>query len=215
MKKCLVLVAVFLLLGEGARADTQLHPRPRYVLHVGDTLDLNYRLTPEFNQTVTIGPDGRANLDIAGGVKLGGLTVEQAHDLIVQKVSTRLKEPELNLVLKDFQKPYVVVAGEVQQPGRIEMRENMTAMQAVMLAGGFRSSAHDTQILVYRGLNTGNPQVKEIDLHRIKKAAQLEHDIALEPGDMLLVPRNRLAHVSDSMKAIGLGMYFDPTSIPH
>jgi polysaccharide export outer membrane protein len=176
-------------------------------------LDLNYRLTPEFNQTVTIGPDGHADLDVAGDLKLGGLTIEQAHDLIVQKDSSRLKNPELNLVLKDFQKPYVVVAGEVLQPGRIEMREDMTAMQAVLLAGGFRSTAYDTQVLVYRGLNTGNPQVKEINLHHLKKPSQMEHDFALQPGDMLLVPRNRMAHVSDSMKAVGLGMYFDPTSL--
>ena len=37
--------------------------------------------------------------------------------LLVEKLSVRLNKPELNLVLKDFQKPYVVVGGEVQQPG--------------------------------------------------------------------------------------------------
>jgi len=86
------------------------------------------------------GPDGYVDLNAAGSVKVSGLTLQEAHDLIVQRSSARLNQPELNLQLKDFQRPYVMVAGQVYAPGKIEMREDMTALQAVMLAGGFRDS---------------------------------------------------------------------------
>ena len=36
----------------------------------------------------------------------------------------------------------------------------------------------------------------------------------LQPGDMLLVTRNKLEHLSRFMKATNLGLYFDPTTIP-
>ena len=135
MRKGILLLLGALLMAS-AHADDQLHPRARYTLHIGDVLDLSYRLTPEYNQTVTIQPDGYASLNIAGNLHLEGLTLDQAHDLIVQKDSERLNDPELNLILSSFQRPYVVVGGEVLQPGRIDLRENMTAMQAVMMAGG-------------------------------------------------------------------------------
>jgi polysaccharide biosynthesis/export protein len=177
--------------------DPQLHERDRYHLHAGDALVLEYRLSPELNQTVTIGPDGYVDLNVAGAVKLQGLTLPQAHDLIVQLDSARLKAPELNLELKDFQRLYVVVAGQVMNPMRIEMREDMTALQAVMMAGGFRDSAKESQIVLYRRLNAKSDmaEVHILNLHRIHKTAQLEHDMALEPGDVLYVPENTATQI--------------------
>src|ERR1700739_2904086 len=98
-------------------ADQELHQRPRYMLHAGDVITLDYRYTPEFNQTVTIQPDGYVSLDIVGEVKVSGLTLEEAHDQIATAASSRLNHPELTLTLKDFQRPYIVVAGEVVRPG--------------------------------------------------------------------------------------------------
>ena len=109
----------------------------RYVLHPGDVLDIQYRYTPEFNQTVTVQPDGFISLEIGGDLKVAGRNLEQVRNGILTKARTRLASPELIVVLKEFQKPYVVVAGEVAQPGKFEMREKLTAIQAVLLAGGF------------------------------------------------------------------------------
>ena len=73
MKTLRILIALVLVLLTGyARPDDKLHQRPRYILHPGDVLELSYRLTPEFNQTVTLEPDGHASLNIAGDVLLGG-----------------------------------------------------------------------------------------------------------------------------------------------
>src|SRR5437867_1032976 len=102
----------------------------RYTLHPGDVLDIQYRYTPEFNQTVTVQPDGYISLEIGGDIKVSGRTLEQVRNLILAKARTRLASPELIVVLKEFQKPYVVVAGEVAQPGKLEMREKLTEIQA-------------------------------------------------------------------------------------
>jgi polysaccharide export outer membrane protein len=195
------------------RADDQLHSRDRYKLHVGDSLDLNYRLTPEFNQSITIQPDGYASLNVAGDVKLEGLTMQEAHDLIVKQDSVRLNQPELNLVLSNFQKPYVVVGGAVAQPGRIELREDMTAMQAVLLAGGFAETARDTRVVVFRHINSDMGEVHELNLHNLYKTKDLEKDMALQPGDMILVPVNRLEHFTRYMRAAAFSSSVQPQSI--
>lgn len=186
----------------------RLHSRDRYHLHTGDTLLLEYRLSPELNQTVTVGPDGYVDLNVAGPAKLEGLTLTEAHDLIVRLASARLNSPELNIELKDFQRPYVVVAGQVMNPTRIEMREDMTAIQAVMLAGGFRDSAKESRIVLYRRLNSKSDmaEVHVLNLHKIHKTAQLEQDMALQPGDVLYVPENNVTQFGKIMRIPNFSM---------
>jgi polysaccharide export outer membrane protein len=204
---------MFFVLGAlemAAWGDQQLHHRAVYTLHIGDVIQLSYRLTPEFNQTVTVQPDGYVDLEVVGNVKVAGLTMDKVHDEIVKSASVQLNHPELAITLKQFQQPYVVVAGEVAKPGKIEINENTTALQAVMLAGGFMPSARDTQVILFRRINGDTAEVRQLNLHNIKKDAQLERDIDLEPGDMLLVTRNKLEHLSRFMKAANLGVYFNP-----
>ena len=79
-----------------------------------------------------------------------------------------------------------------------------------MLAGGFMPSARETQVILFRHINADTAEVRRLNLHNIKKNSQLERDIELEPGDMLLVTRNKLEHLSRFMKAANLGVYFNP-----
>jgi polysaccharide export outer membrane protein len=215
MKMKLFYRAIFLALVAltSVRADEpqpQLRHRPRYTLRAGDVLELQYRYTPEFNQTVTVLPDGYVNLNLVGDVRVSDLTVAQAHDLIVEKASARLNDPELNLILKQFQQPYIVVAGEVNKPGKIDLRENTTAMQAVLLSGGFLPSAQTSQVLLFRKINGDTAEIKVINLGKLRKTSDLEHDLMLESGDMLFVPRDKLERVSRYIKILNIGMYFNP-----
>lgn len=196
------------------RADDQLHQRQRYVLHAGDVLTLNYRYTPEYNQTVTIQPDGYITVDVVGDVKVSGMTLDEARSEIINRASVRLNHPELDLNLKDFEHPYIVVAGEVEKPGKFELREDTTALQAIMLAGGFKDSAKDTHVLLYRRINADTAEVRQLNLHNIRKTSGLERDAELQPGDMLLVTRNKMEHFSRFMKATQMGVFLDPATLP-
>jgi polysaccharide biosynthesis/export protein len=191
-------------------ADEKLHHRERYTLRSGDVLELQYRFTPEQNQTVTVLPDGYVNLNLVGDVRVGDLTLKQAHDLIVEKVRGRLNDPELNLILKEFQKPYVVVAGEVAKPGRFDLRENTTAMQAILLSGGFGVGAQTGQVLLFRKINGDDAEVRVLNLTKLRKTSDLERDIQLQSGDMLFVPRDKVEKISRFIKLANLGLYFNP-----
>ena len=182
----------------------------RYVLHPGDVLDIQYRYTPEFNQTITVQPDGYVSLEIGGDVKVAGRNLEQVRTLILSKAKTRLASPELTVVLKEFQKPYVVVSGEVAQPGKFELRETLTAIQAVLLAGGFKDSAKSSQIIVFRKLNAETAEVKTLNFKSLKRTGDLENDLTLEPGDMILVPRNRISKIERYVRLASLAAFLNP-----
>lgn len=182
----------------------------RYVLHAGDVLDIQYRYTPEFNQTVTVQPDGFISLEIGGDVKVSGRNLEQVRNVILTKARTRLASPELIVVLKEFQKPYVVVSGEVIQPGKLEMREKLTALQAVLLAGGFKDSAKSSQILIFHKLNADMAEVKSLNFKALKRTSDLENDLTLEAGDMILVPRNRISKIERYVRIASLATFLNP-----
>ena len=55
----------------------------RYVLHPGDVIGIEYRYTPEFNQTVSIQPDGYISLQMGGDLKVAGSNLEQVRNLIL------------------------------------------------------------------------------------------------------------------------------------
>jgi polysaccharide export outer membrane protein len=184
----------------------------RYVLHPGDVLDIQYRYTPEFNQTVTVQPDGYISLEMGGDLKVAGRNLEQVRNGILARARTRLQSPELTVVLKEFQRPYVVVAGEVAQPGKFELRENLTAVQAVLLAGGFKDSAKSSQILVFRKLNAETAEVKSLNFKTMNRTSDLENDLTLQPGDMILVPRNRLSKIERYVRLASLATFLYPLS---
>ena len=182
----------------------------RYLLHPGDVLDIEYRYTPEFNQTVSVQPDGYVSLQMGGDLKVAGRNLEQVRNLILARARTRLESPELTVVLKEFQKPYVVVAGEVVQPGKFELRENLTAIQAVLLAGGFKESAKSSQILVFRKLNADTAEVRSLNFKNLKQSSDLENDLTLQPGDMILVPRNRISKIERYVRLASLTTFLYP-----
>jgi len=218
MKRILLSVIAVCLLAAPFTARAQQPQRPkltpvteeRYRLQPGDVLDVHYRYSPEFNQTVTIQPDGYVSMEIGGDFKIVGLSVEQARQLILRRASERLRDPEATVILKEFQRPYFVVAGEVSQPGKIEMRERVTALQAIMLAGGFKEGAKANQVIVFRKINSDMAEVKTLDLKNIRRTSDLENDLNLLPGDMVFVPRDRITKIERFMRLASVAAFMAP-----
>jgi polysaccharide export outer membrane protein len=219
MKHSLFIAVAILVLAIplAASAQQQRPPRlttvteERYRLQPGDVLEVQFRYSPEFNQTVTVQPDGYVSLEIGGDLKVAGMTVEQTRQAILRKASTRLQDPVATVILKEFQKPYFVVAGEVTAPGKIEMRERVTAIQAIMLAGGLKEGAKASQIVVFRNLPSSDlAEVKVLNLKSIRRTADLENDLTLQPGDMVFVPRDKITKIERFMRLVSVAAFIAP-----
>ncbi len=189
---------------------------PRYQIQATDVLEIHYRYTPEFDQTVTVQPDGFVTLQIVGDIKLQGLTLDQAKAHIRERASERLKDPEITVVLKEFDKPYFVVGGEVASPGRFEMRGSITAVQAIAMAGGFKNSAKHSQVILFRRVG---PDLARTELLNLKAAmsptgrADSEPHLPLQPGDLLVVPQNKVSKIERFIKWGNLGLYWSPAKL--
>ena len=166
---------------------------PRYELKPSDVFDVSFEYTPEFNQTVTVQPDGYVTMRGVGDVEVGGKTVEQATETIRSSYEKLLNHPQVSVVLKDFQKPYFVADGQVGHPGKFELRDDTTVSQAIAMAGGFLPSAKHSQVVLYRRVSDKWMQGTVIDVKKMEKDHDLSEDAHLQPGDMVFVPKNGIS----------------------
>src|SRR4029077_16776320 len=126
---------------------------PRYELRPNDVLDVTFAFTPEFNQTVTVQTDGYISLRDLNDIYVAGKTLPEVTQSIREIYSSILQNPVISIVLKDFEKPYVVVGGQVGRPGKYELRGDMTVTEAIAVAGGFGNSAKHSQVVLYRRIS--------------------------------------------------------------
>ena len=182
---------------------------PRYLLQPNDIVEIQYRYTPEFNQTAAVQPDGFVTLQLVGDIRFGGLSMEEARAALIEKAKTRLRDPEIALVLKQFQKPYFIVNGEVQNPGRFDFLGNTTAIEAIAIAGGFKQSAKRSEVVLFRRSN-GNTQAILVDVKSMLKNRRLNEDAQLRPGDMVWIPQNTVSEVAKWVQAFNAGMFINP-----
>ncbi len=182
----------------------QFHSRtPRYELCPSDVFDIVFTYSPEFNQTVTIQPDGFVTLQEIGEMYVVGKTLPQlTHELTVA-YGKLLHDPVLVLTLKDFNKPYFTVGGQVGKPGKFELRADTTVGEAITIAGGFNDSAKHSQVLLVRKISNEWAEVRKIDVKAVYKG-DIREDIHLRSGDMLYVPKSKMAKLKPFLPVYGL-----------
>jgi len=186
------------------------HRNPRYRVMRDDVLVLTFPLSPEFNQTITIEPDGYVNLLGAGSVYVQEMTVPEVIEALKKAYSKILRDPVIDLDLKDFQKPFFLVLGQVGKPGQYDLRYDVTVSQAIAIAGSFTAEAK-TQVFLFHHVSPGWVEVKKLSLKNILHGKNVNEDLHLQPGDMIYVPPNFISNFKRYVP-YSTGLYFNPSS---
>jgi polysaccharide export outer membrane protein len=192
-------------------ASAQLRTREEpYRIQPSDQLQLSYRYSPEYDEALTVQPDGFVSLKLVGAVKISGLSLDEARARILDQLKTRLNDPEITLTLTDFVKPSYVVVGQVTSPGKYEMHGSVSAISAIAIAGGFKDNAKHSQVILFRRTSPDMAKTQILDLKKLMdpKHPKLEEDVALESGDLLVVPKNRVSKIADYVHWVNVGGYF-------
>jgi len=185
---------------------------PRYQLRIGDTLDIAFRFTPEYNQSVVIQPDGFINLMDLPDLHVAGKTTPEIIRILQKAYAPILHNPAVIVQLKDFEKPYFVAGGELGRPGKYDLRGDTTVLQAISIAGGFNEKSKHSQVLLFRRVSDEWTEVKKLDLKRMLATADLREDLHLRPGDMVYVPKNALSKIQHYIPTSGMGLYYNPAA---
>lgn len=160
-----------------------------YLLGPGDMVEILVDRMPELSRSATIRPDGMVTLPKTGDVALAGLTPMTAAATIRQRLLARVRDPQVTLAVANPRESKVFVAGEVNRPGAVPLRDAPTAAQALILAGDTGKGAALTNVALIR-LDDDGHLTAHIIGSQARGAAGLMltlQNIPLRPGDIMVV----------------------------
>src|SRR5512139_3098497 len=105
---------------------------PAYRLQPGDTLRIKFLYHPELDIKLPIRPDGNITLQLAGDVHAAGLHPAELEQVLKERTSDRLRDPEVSVIVAQLADLRVYVGGEVKLPGYVTYRAGMSPLQAIM-----------------------------------------------------------------------------------
>jgi len=185
--------------------------RPLYRLCKSDVVTISFTFSPEFDQTVSVQPDGYLVLKGVKPLSAEGMTVTELQDVVSRVYAGFLHDPEVTVELKDFDKPYFIVGGEVNHPAKYELRSDIRVTEAVAIAGGLTARAKHSQIVLFRRVSDDLVESRLLDVKAMLESRNLAEDIHLRPGDFLFVPQNLISKIKQYLPTSNLSMYASPT----
>jgi len=156
------------------------------VIQEGDLVSITFQYSTNFNATQKVPLDGFLNLESVGLVLATGKTPVELQNEVARLYKPQIKEDVVTVKLLSTAAA-VYVSGAVFHPGRIAMERPMTALQAVMEAGGFdpnRARLSGTTVL---RLEAGHQKTFRLDLKRVLQGKE-DSPFYLKPFDIVHVP---------------------------
>jgi polysaccharide biosynthesis/export protein len=122
-----------------------------------------------------------------------------------------LHDPQVTVSLKDFERPYFIVGGEVGKPGKYELRSDTTVTEGVQIAGGFTQQSKHSQVVLFRRVNEDLMETRLLNLKKMLKQRSLKEDAHLRPGDLIFVPQNQISKMARFLSKPSVSMYMNST----
>lgn len=136
----------------------------------------------------TVGIDGYVQLPFVGNVKMEGLTLDEAKEVLMESLTQYLRIPDLSLLITSYGPRKVYVMGEVAHPGLVNLSiDNMNAYAALASAGGWTSRGRSTRTQIIRVID-GTMYYRRLDMKKYIKKHDLTQNVMVEDGDIIYVP---------------------------
>ncbi|HET6440043.1 MAG TPA: polysaccharide biosynthesis/export family protein [Anaeromyxobacter sp.] len=154
----------------------------------GDVLEVRVFQEPELSGVYQVGADGDVIFPLCKRVVVGGLTANAAAEVIRGCLAEKyMRDPQVSVLIKEFNSKKIFVFGEVQKPGTFPYQDGMSVVQAVTLAGGFTKTAAQNSTSVTRHVGGTEAKIK-VSVQDI--ALGKAPNFTLEPGDIVYVPES-------------------------
>jgi len=166
-------------------------PLADYRLRPGDEIEIKFFYHPGLNERLIIGPDGKISLQLIDQILVAGLTTSQLDELLTREYDKYLENVSISVIAVSY------TGGEVGRPGFYSLAGNMTVLQSIFAAQGFRVTAKPENVILVRKGPESRPLAMAIDLGPVISGEQLENDIYLMPSDIVYVPKTWISKAGD------------------
>jgi len=169
----------------GKQADLNKQPDV-LVIREGDTLKISFPGTPNLDTTQQVRRDGRITLPLGEEMTVTGMTPVELEQALVKSYAPQLvsKEVMVTVMASSFE---VYVSGSVLHPGKIQSNHPLSALEAIMEAGGFDNAKADIEAIVVIRNEGGKTRNYLVNLKLVLEGKQSE-PFYLKPSDIIYVP---------------------------
>jgi len=134
--------------------------QPEYRLGPEDVIEVFVYKEPDLSTTVTVRPDGRISLPLAGELDANGKPATQLQLEIAERLTRYISGPVVNVMVKQINSLKISVLGEVRKPDVYRIKNRVTVLDAIALAGGFTDLARPNRVVVLRNTPAGQRRIK-------------------------------------------------------
>jgi polysaccharide biosynthesis/export protein len=163
-----------------------------YKIGIGDNLRIDVYRNADLSVNVTVRPDGKVTVPVAGDVAVGGRTPEEVSKVISAALGEYIRDPIVTTTVVGLgTNEYLTrvrVTGAVAQPSSRPYRNGMTVIDVILESGGVTEFANPSATILYRA----NGERLKIRLDRLLKGADMSTNFAIKPGDTISVPERFL-----------------------
>lgn len=162
-----------------------------YVLQAGDLIEIKVFQEPSLDRSVRLTSNNIIALPLIGGAEILGSTVSTAEQTLTNAFKTYLKDPYINIFVKEYGNASVYVIGQVHKPQSVKIppERNLTLLEAISAVGGFTDVAAASKIRILR-IENGVERTMFVDITKAIKQGDKAADILLMPGDVVFVPQS-------------------------
>lgn len=182
MKKIFSVISILLCAG-GAAAEE----KGSYALNPGDVLEISVWKEQGLERQVLVLPDGMISFPLAGHLRAAGRTAEEVQAALVERIKPFIPDAVITVSVQNAAGNKIYVIGQVNNPGEFSPTHPLTVMQALTLAGGLTPFGDEDDIVILRH-KSGEQIALPFDYSDVKRGKNLELNIILESGDVVVVP---------------------------
>lgn len=163
-----------------------------YIIGPGDTLQVFVWRNTDLTTSVPVRPDGRISTPLVEDMIAVGKTPSQLARDIEVVLAEYIRQPQVNIIVTTAISTFsqVKVIGQVTNPQAMPYREGMTIMDAVLAVGGLGPFAAGNRAKLVRAEGGVQKELK-IRLADLVNKGDLSQNLALRPGDVIVVPESR------------------------
>jgi protein involved in polysaccharide export with SLBB domain len=167
----------------GSVQAVQMLPEER--LGIDDVFEVRVFAEPDLSGTYRVSADGTIDYPLVGRISVAGLRSGDIQELVTTKLKDGyVKNPQVSLMVKEWNSRKVSVIGQVQKPGPLAYFPNMTIVDAIAAAGGFTGIASKNAVTLRREIK-GSVESHSYPVADISEGRAA--NVLLRPGDILVV----------------------------
>ena len=180
-------ISIFGSAGYVLASDTVRPMEKDYLIAPADVLEISIWGEPDLGRELVVRPDGKVSFPLIGDIEVAGKSTSQVKELVEKKIHAYIPEASATVIVSKLGSLQYFVIGKVGNPGIFNVSKPLTVLQALALAGGLSTFADEDNISIVRYRNGKSIRIP-FDYGQVKGGKNLDQNILLERGDVVLVP---------------------------